>query len=44
MKNYLLINNGLFLKFWAEAIDIANHFQNQLSTKSQKRELILEKT
>lgn len=42
MKDSLLIDSGLLLEFWAEAIDIANYLQNQLFTKSQKGEMISE--
>ena len=42
MKNALLIDNSLSLKFWAEFMDTANYLHNWLPTKSQKRELIPE--
>ena len=40
MKDSLLLDSGLPLDFWAEAIDTANYLRNRLPTKSQKRELI----
>ncbi len=40
MKDSLLLDSGLPLNFWAEAMDTANYLQNRLSTKSQKRKLI----
>lgn len=42
MKDSLLIDNGLPLEFWAEAMDTANYLQNPLSIKSQRREMIPE--
>lgn len=44
MKDPLLLDNGLPLDFWAQAMNIANYLRNRLPTKSQKKELILEKT
>lgn len=35
IKDLLLLSNGLLLDFWVKIIDIANYFQNKLSTKSQ---------
>ena len=43
MKESLLVDNGLPLEFWAEAMNIANYPQNKLLTKSQRGELIPEK-
>lgn len=43
MKSFLLINSGLPLEFWLEAIDITHYLQNQLPIKSQKKELVSEK-
>lgn len=40
MKDFLLINSNFLPEFWAEAIDTANYLQNQLSTKSQRGEII----
>lgn len=41
MKDFLLIDIGLSLKFWAEVIDTANYLrQNFFLTKSQIDELI----
>lgn len=42
MKDFLLVDSGLSLEFWAEAMDIANYIQNRLPTKSQIGELVLE--
>lgn len=42
MKDFLLIDSGLSLEFWAEVMDIANYLQNRLSTKSQRGEMIPE--
>lgn len=39
MKNLLLLNSGLPLDFWAEAMDTANYLQNRLLRKSQKKNL-----
>lgn len=44
MKDSLLIDSGLPLEFWAETMDTANYLQNCLPTKSQRREIILEKS
>ena len=33
MKDSLLINSGLLIQFWAEAIDTANYLQNRLPTR-----------
>lgn len=44
MKDSLLVNSGLPLEFWVEAMDTANYLQNCLLTKSQKGELIPEKS
>ena len=41
IKDSLLDDSGLLLEFWVEANHIANYLQNYLSTKSQKKELIL---
>lgn len=43
MKNFLLIDSGFFLKFWAKAINIVNYLQNQLLIKNKRREIILKK-
>lgn len=42
MKDSLLINSGLPLNFWAEAMETANYLRNRLPTKSQRGELIPE--
>lgn len=42
MKDSLLLDSGLPLDFWAEAIDIASYLQNKLPTKSLRGELISE--
>lgn len=42
MKDSLLIDSGLPLEFWAEAMDTGNYLQNRLPTKCQWRELIPE--
>lgn len=42
MKDSLLLDSGLPLDFWAEAMDTANYLQNRLPTKSWRRELIPE--
>lgn len=42
MKDSLLIDSGLHLEFWAEAMDTANYLRNRLPTKSQRGELIPE--
>lgn len=33
MKDSLLIDSGLPVNFWAEAMDIANYLRNRLPTK-----------
>lgn len=43
IKDSLLIDNGLPLEFWAEAMDTANYLWNRLPTKSQRGEIISEK-
>lgn len=43
IKDALLINNNLFLKFWAKAMETTNYLQNQLLTKSQRRKILPEK-
>lgn len=43
LKDSLLLDSGLPLEFWAEAMDTANYFRNRLLTKSQSRELISDK-
>lgn len=43
MKNFLLIDNDLLLKFRAKTMNITNYLQNRLSTKNQREELILKK-
>lgn len=43
IKDFLLINIGLLLKFSVSIIDIAYYFQNQLLTKYQIGKLILKK-
>ncbi len=40
IKNLLLLDSGLPLDFWAEAIDTTNYLRNRLPTKSQRGELI----
>lgn len=40
IKDSLLIDNGLSLKFWIKPIDTANYQQNCLPIKSQREELI----
>ena len=42
MKDSLLIDSGLPLEFWAEAMDTANYLRNRLPTKSQRGEMIPE--
>lgn len=42
MKDLLLVDNGLPIEFWIEAIDTANYLWNRLPTKSQRGEPILE--
>lgn len=42
MKDFLLIDSGLPLKFWAKTMDTTNYLQNRLLIKSQKRELVPE--
>lgn len=42
MKDSFLIDSGLPLEFWVEAMDTANYLQNRLPTKSQRGELIPE--
>lgn len=42
MKDSLLLNSGLPLDFWVEAMDTANYLQNRLPTKSQRGEFIPE--
>lgn len=42
IKDFLLLDSGLPLDFWAEAMDTANYLQNRLPTKSQRGELIPE--
>ena len=40
IKDSLLIDSRLPLKFWAEAMDTANYLRNRLPTKSQMGEMI----
>ncbi len=40
MKDSHLLDSGLPLDFWAEAMDTANYLRNRLPTKSQMGELI----
>lgn len=42
MKDSLLLDSGLPLDFWAEAMDTANYLRNRLPAKSQRGELIPE--
>lgn len=42
MKDLLLLDSGLPLDFWAEAMDTASYLRNRLPTKNQKGELIPE--
>lgn len=42
MKDSLLVDSGLPLEFWAEAMDTANYIRNRLPTKSQIGELVPE--
>lgn len=37
MKDSLLVDSGLPLEFWAEAMDTANYLRNRLPTKIQQR-------
>lgn len=41
IKDFLLLDSGLLLDFWAKAIDTANYLQNKLLTKNQRGKLIL---
>ena len=34
IKDLLLVNNGLPIEFWAEAMDTTNYLRNRLPTKS----------
>lgn len=43
MKNFLLVDNRLLLKFWAKIINTVNYLPNCLPTNSKKKELIVEK-
>lgn len=43
MKDSLLIDSGLPLEFWAEAMDTANYLRNCFPTKSQRGKIIPEK-
>lgn len=42
IKNSFLLDSGLPLDFWVEAMDTANYLQNRLPTKSQRGKLIPE--
>lgn len=42
MKDSLLIDSGLPLEFWAEAMETANYLRNRVPTKSQRGELVPE--
>lgn len=42
MKDSLLVDSGLPLNFWAEAMETANYLRNRLPTKSRRGELIPE--
>lgn len=42
MKDVLLIDSGLPINFWAEAMDTSNYLWNKLSTKYFKCIVILE--
>lgn len=42
MKDSLLIDSGLPVEFWADAMDTANYLRNRLPTRCQHGELILE--
>lgn len=42
MKDSLLIDSGLPLQFWAEAMNTANYLRNRLPTKIQQGEIIPE--
>ena len=44
MKDFILLDSGVFLKFRAETINTANYLQNRLSTKSQRGDQIAEET
>lgn len=44
MKESLLLDSGFSLNIWVKAMDTASYLQNRLSAKSQKREIITEKT
>ncbi len=44
MKDSLLVDSGLPLDFWAEAMDTANYLRNRLPTKSWRLELIPEES
>lgn len=43
IKNSLLIDSDLPLKFWAEVINITNYLQNRFFIKNKKDELISKK-